>query len=356
MTDETKKLVSIVMPNYNYAQFIRKALDSAANQTYENIEIIVVDDCSTDESMQIIKEYEEKYDQIQSYPNKKNLGVVASHNRCVDLAKGEYVVVLSSDDYLAPTFVEECVEMLEKYPTACMISSDIFYVDNDDTVTEPPAFYDRSFFCKGQYQCKVWLFTNTFVPSQVVFRKKCFCDPEIGGGFSYLADTFIDTELWFRMCLKYDFVYLKKKLAYYRMHMGSYSKSYENMKYFLQFYLARKRFGELIRNNEFLEPNTSEAIRRSMRIGTRCLRMLLESGNYIATKQYLCLIEGLDPEVTSFPYYDFVLECVEKQELSDREKLVQLEVEYNEACKAEENRGKNQSAPYDLPEVIEEIL
>ena len=178
------KLVSIVMPNYNYAQFIRQALESALEQTYDNIEIIVVDDCSTDNSVEIIEEYVSKSDKIKFYQNPKNLGVVASHNRCVELANGEYIVVLSSDDYLHPDFVKDSVEYLEKYPSAGMVATDIWYVDNDGTVTSPEPFYPESFFCKGKYQCKVWLFTNTFVPSQVLFRKDAVTDPEIG---EYLA-------------------------------------------------------------------------------------------------------------------------------------------------------------------------
>ena len=146
---------------------------------------------------------------------------------------------------------------------------------------------------------------------------------------------------------------MKKKLAYYRMHMGSYSKSYENMKYFLQFYLARKRFGELIRNDEYLAPSAEEAVRRTMRIGTRCLRTVLEAGNYALANQYLCLVEGLDPEVTKYPYYDYVKSCIEKKECKDMKQLLQYEVEYAEACKASENRGKNRSAPYELPENVE---
>ena len=202
-----KELVSIVMPNYNYAGYIRKALNSAISQTYENIEIVVIDDCSTDHSVQIIEEYEQKYDNIHFYKNEKNLGVVATHNRCVELSHGEYIVVLSTDDYLHPDFVTNCLEVLKKYPTAAMISSDLWYVDEKDQVTSPESFYPESFFCKGIYQCKIWMFTNTFVPSQVLFRRACVEDKEIGGMFSYQADTFIDTELWFRMCLKYDFVY-----------------------------------------------------------------------------------------------------------------------------------------------------
>lgn len=349
------ELVSIVMPNYNYAQYIRKALDSAVNQSYDNIEIIVVDDCSTDNSVQIIEEYAKKYDQIHFYKNEKNLGVVASHNRCVELSHGEYIVVLSSDDYLHPEFVEKCLNMLKRYPTAAMVSSDLWYVDENNTVTSPESFYPKSFFCKGIYQCKIWMFTNTFVPSQVLFRRKCIEDPKIGGMFSYLADTFIDTELWFRMCLKYDFVYLKERLCYYRMHVGSYSKSYENFKYYLQFYLARRRFGEMSKDIPLLAECAEEAVLRSTRIGTRYIRILLQNDKYELAEQYLHITEGLDPKIRQHSYYNFVMGCIHRKNITEEEKkkLLEYEISYNDSCKNPENRGKNVSAPYELPECVE---
>lgn len=347
------KLVSIVIPNYNYGRYIRKSLESAVSQTYENIEIIVVDDASTDNSVEIIREYEKKYDNIKFYYNPKNLGVVGSHNRCVNLSSGEYLVVLSSDDYLHPDFISSCVQKLDAYPTAGIVSSDIWYVDDEDNVTSPESFYPESFFCKGIYQCKVWLFTNTFVPSQVLIRRSCLNDPDIGGMFSYLADTMIDTELWYRICLKYDFVYYRKKLSYYRHHIGSYSKSYENLKGYLQFYLARKRFGELAKDIPYLSNYTEEAVLRSTRMGTRYIRILLENGKFSLANQYLKLTEGLNPKIIEYPYYAYVEECVQKEYIPNARMLLEYEIEYNESCRAEEHKRMNTSQPYELPENVD---
>lgn len=351
------ELVSIVIPNYNYGLYIRQAIESAVNQSYKNIEIIIIDDCSTDNSVEIINEYVEKYNNIKLFVNDKNMGVVATHNRCIELSNGEYITVLSSDDYIHSQFIEKSIKKLREYPTAAMVATDLSYVDNDNNVTYPNSFYPNSFFCKGIYQCKIWMFTNTFVPSQVLFRRKCIEDPEIGGMFSYLADTFIDTELWFRMCLKYDFVYLKERLCYYRMHIGSYSKSYENFKSYLQFYLARRRFAELSRNIPLLNECADEAILRSTRMGTRSIRILIDNEKYELAEQYLHITEGLDPGIRKHPYYECVMTiCNNKSaDSNEKEMLLQYEISYNDSCKKEENRGKNVSAPYELPECVELI-
>lgn len=354
---ERSPLVSIVIPNYNYERFIAKALDSALSQTYENVEIVVVDDCSSDRSVELISSYISRGEPIHFFQNKSNRGVVDTHNRCIKLSHGEYIVVLSSDDYLHPDFVKEMVEVLDQHPTAAMAASDIWYVDNEDAITASESFYPKSFFCKGIYQCKVWLFTNTFVPSQVLFRRTCIEDEEIGGMFSYLADTFIDTELWYRMCLKYDFIYLKKKLAYYRMHTGSYSKSYENMKLYLQWYLARKRFGDLAKNIPYLAQYAQEAVMRTTRMGTRYIRILLQEKNYGLAERYLHITEGFDLDIQQTEYYAFVVERIQNRDFSEdrMEKLLRLESTYNESKKSEEHKGQRQAAPYDLPDVVEEL-
>ncbi len=92
--------VSVVVPVYNSEKFICKCLDSVINQTLSEIEIICVDDCSTDASPQILKSYEEKYHRIRILRNEVNRGLSYSRNRGVELAEGEYIQFLDADDYL----------------------------------------------------------------------------------------------------------------------------------------------------------------------------------------------------------------------------------------------------------------
>jgi len=106
----SRPLVSIIIPNYNKAHYIREAIESALNQTYKNIEVIVVDDGSTDESKEIIKSFGKK---IKAYflPH-KNANV--ARNFGLKKSKGEYIQFLDSDDIILPEKIEKQVEVLEK--------------------------------------------------------------------------------------------------------------------------------------------------------------------------------------------------------------------------------------------------
>ncbi|MCI9279141.1 MAG: glycosyltransferase [Lachnospiraceae bacterium] len=93
--------VSVIVPVYNCEQFICKCLDSVINQTLSEIEIICIDDCSVDDSLRILKSYEEKCDRIRILHNEVNRGLSYSRNRGVEAAEGEYIQFLDADDYLS---------------------------------------------------------------------------------------------------------------------------------------------------------------------------------------------------------------------------------------------------------------
>jgi|GEM_PF-3354577 len=111
-----KPLVSAVVANYNYADYLGKALDSLLGQTWPHMEVIIVDDCSTDNSREILKGYEDRCKVVYRESNSGN--PCHPHNEALALAKGELVMYLDSDDWLAPTYVEECVRLLQRNPAA----------------------------------------------------------------------------------------------------------------------------------------------------------------------------------------------------------------------------------------------
>lgn len=106
------ELVSILIPNYNSEKYIKKTINSAVRQTYSNIEIIVVDNMSTDNSWDIIKNCAAKDERIKIYQNKKNIGPVKNWKRCLDKANGIYAKFLWSDDQISKEFVEKTVKYL----------------------------------------------------------------------------------------------------------------------------------------------------------------------------------------------------------------------------------------------------
>lgn len=109
---ENTPKVSILIPVYNRADIIRETLDSAVHQTYGNIEVIVVDNQSTDDTYEVITAYAAQNPCVKVFQNERNLGPALNWQRCLDRATGPYVKILWSDDLIAPTFVEKCLPFL----------------------------------------------------------------------------------------------------------------------------------------------------------------------------------------------------------------------------------------------------
>lgn len=107
--------VSVIVPVYNAGLYLKQCLDSLINQTLKDIEIICINDNSTDNSVKIIKEYKEKDFRIKLINNDSNLGAAASRNVGIQIAKGKYLSILDADDYFEPILLEHMYELCEKY-------------------------------------------------------------------------------------------------------------------------------------------------------------------------------------------------------------------------------------------------
>ncbi len=108
------KMISIIVPVYNVEEYLSRCIDSLLNQTYTNFELILINDCSKDNSLAICKKYEEIDSRIIVIDNKKQSGVSASRNAGIEKASGEYVMFADSDDYVCNDFVEKMVNAIEE--------------------------------------------------------------------------------------------------------------------------------------------------------------------------------------------------------------------------------------------------
>ena len=121
-------MVSIILPVYNSEKYIHKCINSILNQIYANWELIVIDDGSSDNSFNIIKEFADMDKRINLH-HFENRGVAASRNTGIMLAKGEYITFIDSDDYVTPDYLDKLVNGIEMYD--CDISScDVLEVYN----------------------------------------------------------------------------------------------------------------------------------------------------------------------------------------------------------------------------------
>lgn len=122
-----KPLVSICIPNYNSAEFIEDAIQSCLDQTYKNLEIIVVDNCSSDESWQVIQKFS-IHEKLRVFRNKGNLGMVNNFKKSFEYTKGEYVTFLCSDDFLEKESIQDGVELLKSHPQANFVFGNIDFL------------------------------------------------------------------------------------------------------------------------------------------------------------------------------------------------------------------------------------
>ncbi|WP_061808970.1 glycosyltransferase family 2 protein [Rossellomorea vietnamensis] len=130
------ELVSVITPVYNSGKYITKTLDSVLNQTYEQIEIILVDDCSTDNSQELIRDYLSKHENIRYHRLEENSGAAVARNKAIDLAKGRFVAFLDSDDLWYPKKIEKQLELMEQKNAAICYTAIEMIDENDNLIKD----------------------------------------------------------------------------------------------------------------------------------------------------------------------------------------------------------------------------
>lgn len=126
-----KPLVSVVMPVYNASRFLRQAIESVLSQTYQNLELIAVDDCSTDDSLQILREYQNRDERLHVIAGETNQGVSRVRNRGIQEAKGKYIALLDSDDVWVNTKLERQIALLTENNAEIAYCS-VDFIDEQD--------------------------------------------------------------------------------------------------------------------------------------------------------------------------------------------------------------------------------
>ena len=129
----TTPKLTIGMPIYNGERFLEETMDSLLNQSFEDFELIISDNASTDRTEKICKTFEAKDSRIQYLRLEENLGASENHNRLISIASGKYFKWAAHDDICAPTFLERCVEVLDQDPNIVLAYSRVKAIDEDGT-------------------------------------------------------------------------------------------------------------------------------------------------------------------------------------------------------------------------------
>jgi glycosyltransferase involved in cell wall biosynthesis len=231
--------VSVILTNYNHAPFLKERIDSVLNQTHENFELIILDDCSEDNSRDIIEPYKEHPKVSHVEYNKRNSGFLFRQwQKGVQLAKEEWIWIAQSDDVADPLFLETLVACIQQYPSSGIVYSNSYKEDQDDTnfktTAEETNFdfsttnWDHSHFMKGETAITGYLSKkNIVLNASCALMKKQYLTgifPEIKS-MKYYADWYI----YIHIAAKADFGYCHQLLNTFRRHPGSIIRQSEIM-------------------------------------------------------------------------------------------------------------------------------
>lgn len=200
--------VSVVMPVYNGEKYLRQAIDSILNQSFSDFEFIIINDCSTDATEQIIKSYDDK--RIVYVKNDNNIGVAESLNRGFDIAKGEYIARMDADDISLPQRFEKQIEFMDKHNEYGLCGCDI--IKFDDNGNEKQFIYSHS-----DDEIKVDLLFDSPLPHPGIMIRRTV-DETIDLHYDREYEKAEDFELWTRMAEKVRFYNIPEFLLKYREH------------------------------------------------------------------------------------------------------------------------------------------
>lgn len=235
-------LVSIVIPCYNHEQFVQDCIQSVIDQTYENIELIIIDDGSKDNSVLKIQEMTEKCKkrfsrfEVRSRPNR---GLSATLNESIEWCKGKYFAAVASDDIILKSKIDLQVNFMEENTDITAIFGSANYIDESnnvkiiDPLKQQEYVFDKIFLNECQF----------YAPTQLM--RKSILD-EIGG---YNTDILVeDWYMWLKMAEKGRVYCLSDKLANYRIHANNTTKNskfiYENNLKTISYYEDHKLYNQ----------------------------------------------------------------------------------------------------------------
>ncbi len=255
------ELVSIIVASYNHAEYLRERMDSLVNQTYKNIEILVIDDCSTDGSIEILRQYKSNK-KVSLIERETNGGWVAVSNQGVELAKGEFIIFANCDDVCAPEIIESLVAALKNNPTAGISFCRSMLIDShgnslgfdfDQRENEFRLRCSDNVLLSDSEMAK-FLLHSCVIPnlSAALFRKDVYLSC---GGLKNQYRVCADWELFFNMAKKFNFYYVSRPLNYFRQHEASIRSSTKERLYLVEIfeiieknlYLQKKNFHQNLR-------------------------------------------------------------------------------------------------------------
>lgn len=238
------KKVSIIIPCYNQGRYVSEAIQSALDQTYDNIEIVCINDGSTDNTSAVVHQFITSHKEIIFIDNKDNHGVIQVRNQAIDASNGDYILPLDADDIIAPTYVEKAVKILDENPQIGVVYCKARFFGDKDKDMDLPSF-------------NMGILFENCVDNCALFRKCDFL--KVGKYKSYMKNGLEDWDFWLSFLEKgYQFFRIEESLFLYRQYKGA-SRSDLAIKH------EEELQQNIVRHHPELYLNSDDCIRRIFR-------------------------------------------------------------------------------------------
>jgi glycosyltransferase involved in cell wall biosynthesis len=244
--------LSVLMPNYNHSQFLPESLGAILSQSYRPSEIFIIDDASTDNSVEVIEEIARREPIVRLVRNERNMGVEWNVNRLLQMAEGEYIYSPSADDIILPGFFEKSMALLAQHPQAGLCSSVARLISEngeDRGIRAMPVISNKPrFFAPQEVRHVLRKYGRWIDSGSVIYRRQALEDI---GGYEIELGSFSDTFANLVIALQFGACFVPEPLSCWRrMAMGYANRSATDWKIHLGRQLKaaesmRTTYGEL---------------------------------------------------------------------------------------------------------------
>lgn len=208
--------VSVIIATYNKSNLILRTIQSVINQTFQDFELIIVDDGSDDNTLEVIKKISVKDKRIK-YIYQKNQGYASALNNGISLSNGKYIAILDDDDEWLPEKLEKQIQIFEKYPSVYLVSCWLFKISENNK----RLFKTYSGLIENRKWCDFFKSNGILTSSSILFKKEIFDEL---GGFDSKLKLVCDLEFYIRVINNYDIYFLPIPLLNYYDYSNSLSK------------------------------------------------------------------------------------------------------------------------------------
>ncbi len=208
--------VSVILPSYNHERYIGEAVQSALDQTLQDIEIIIIDDSSRDRSLEILKKFADP--RVKLFVHEQNRGLSITANDCIRRAEGQYIAMLNSDDVWEQDKLELQVDYLDSHPDAAAVFGKVTWIDDAGVPITQDSFpylhvFDVENRTRFEWLHRFMVAGNCLCHPSSVVRRECYSEV---GFYDITLANLQDFDLWVRICLKSNIHVLEQKLVRFR--------------------------------------------------------------------------------------------------------------------------------------------